>query len=172
VKAARAAAASVMTKIIDTVKAQGVADKDIQTVGLSLYPQYARGSSTKIVGYTIGNQIQITVRDLDKAGDVVDAATAKGATEVNGISFEIADPAAAQNDARGAAVAAAEASARAMASAAHVTLGPVVAISDAVATSPVVYGYGRLSPVADLATPIQAGTQDVTVTVTVVFEVA
>lgn len=172
VKAARNSAATVMTNIIAAVKGQGVDEKDIQTVGLNLYPQYARGSSTKIVGYTVGNQIMVTVRDLDKAGDVVDTATAKGATEMNGISFEVADPAKAQNDARAAAVAAAETSARAMATAAHVTLGPVVAISDAVPVPPIFYGYayGRAAA-ADLATPIQAGTQDVTVSVTVVFEV-
>jgi hypothetical protein len=159
-----------MTNIIAAVKAQGVDEKDIQTVGLNLYPQYARGSSTKIVGYTIGHQLMVTVRDLDKAGDVIDSATAKGVTDMNGVSFEIADPAKAQNDARAAAVAAAETSARAMATAAHVTLGPVVAISDAVPVPPIFYGYSRTAA-ADLATPIQAGTQDVTVTVTVVFEV-
>ena len=171
VKAARAAAASAMTNIIATVKAEGVAENDIQTVGLSLYPQYARGSSTKIVGYTIGNQVQITVRDLDSAGDVVDAAMARGVTEMNGISFEVSDPARAQNDARVSAIAAAEASARAMAAAAHVTLGPVVAISDATPYTPIAYPYARAAALSDLATPIQAGTQDVTVTVTVVFEV-
>jgi len=111
VKAARSAAATAMNNIIAAVKAQGIADADIQTVGLNLYPQYANGSSTRIAGYSISNQIQITIRDLDKAGDVVDTATAKGATEVNGISFELADPAKAMNDARASAVAAAQTSA-------------------------------------------------------------
>ena len=87
VKAARAAAAQVMTNVIAAVKGLGVADADIQTVNLSLYPQYAAGSSTRITGYTIGNQVQVTVRDLDKAGDVVDLATAKGATDLGGISL-------------------------------------------------------------------------------------
>src|SRR6266850_1389729 len=68
VKAARVAAATRMTKIIAAMKALGVAEADIQTVGLNLYPQYANGSSTKIVGYTISEQVQITIRDLDKTG--------------------------------------------------------------------------------------------------------
>jgi uncharacterized protein YggE len=171
VKAARSAAASVMTNIIAAVKAQGIADADIQTVGLNLYPQYANGSSTRIAGYSISNQIQITIRDLDKAGDVVDTATAKGATEVNGISFELADPAKAMNDARASAVVAAQASAQAMATAGHVTLGSVVSISDTNPATPIYYGAARLAPVASVPTPVQVGTQDVSVLLTVVFEI-
>lgn len=170
VKAAREAAASVMTDILAAIKALGIADADIQTTGLSLSTQYATGSSTRIVGYAISEQVQVTVRDLDKAGDVVDAATAKGATDVNGISFEIADPARAQNDARAAAVVAARASAQAMASAAGVTLGAVVSIADASAPTPIYYGAGSASPMLDTRTPVQPGTQDISAQVIVVFE--
>ena len=131
VKEARDAAARAMTDVIAAIKGLGIADADIQTTGLSLSARYAESSSTKIVGYIISEQVQVTVRDLDKAGDVVDTATAKGATDVNGISFELADPAKAQDDARAAAVTAARTSGLAMASAAHVTLGAVVSISDA-----------------------------------------
>lgn len=173
VKAARAAGAQSMTDIIAAVKALGVAEADIQTTNLSLYPQYGNGSTPKIVGYQISEQVQITVRDLDKAGDVVDAATAKGATDVNGISFEFADPAKVQNDARAAAVTAARTSAEAMAAAGHVTLGTVVSITDATTPSPIFYGYGAMkaAPLADVATPVQPGTQDLSATVTVVFEI-
>ena len=115
VKAVREAGASAMTDIIAAVKALGVAEADIQTTNLSLNPQYGSGSAPKIVGYQISEQIIVTVRDLDKAGDVVDAAAAKGANTVNGISFESGDPVKAQNDARAAAVAAARTSAQAMA---------------------------------------------------------
>jgi uncharacterized protein YggE len=171
VKAARAAAATRMTDIIAAVKAVGVADADIQTVGLNLYPQYSAGSSAKIVGYTVDNQIQITVRDLDKADDVVDRAMAKGATTMNGISFDIADPAKAMNDARVSAIEAARASASAMATAAHVTLGAVVSITDASAPTPVYYGALRGMALDSAATPIQPGSQDISATVTVVFAI-
>lgn len=173
VKAARADAAQAMTGIIAAVKAQGVADKDIQTTNLSLNPQYGNGSAPKVVGYQISEQIEITVRDLDKAGDVVDAATAKGATDVNGISFDFADPVKVQNDARAAAVAAARTSAQAMAGAANVTLGAVISITDSTPPAPIFYGYGAMKavPSADLATPVQPGTQDLTASVTVVFQI-
>ena len=169
VKAARSAAAAAMTNIIAAIKALGVADADIRTVGLNLYPQYANGSSTKIAGYTISEQLQITIRDLDKAGDVVDAATAKGATDVNGISFELADPEKAMNDARASAVTTARASAQAMASAGQVTLGKVVAITDLSPATPIYYGAERAFDA--LATPVKPGTQDVAVSVTVIFAI-
>ena len=173
VKAARAAAASSMTKIIAAVKALGVADPDIQTVGLNLYPQYASGSSTRIAGYQISEQLQVVVRNLDNAGDVVDAAMANGATDMNGLSFELADPAKAMNDARAAAVTAAQASAQAMATAGHVTLGGVVSIADTNPVSPINYGTLRgVALDAALATPVQVGSQDVSVTVTVVFQIS
>lgn len=170
VKVARDAAASSMTDILAALKTLGIADADIQTTGLNLSTQYASGSSTRIVGYAISEQVQVTVRDLDKAGDVVDAATAKGATDVNGISFEIADPATAENNARAAAVSAARASALAMASAGGVTLGAIVSISDASAATPIYYGAASAAPMPDVRTPVQPGTQDVSAAVTVVFE--
>jgi uncharacterized protein len=171
VKAARENAAVSMNRIIAAVKGLGVADADIQTVGLNLYPQYSNGSPARIVGYQISEQLQVTVRDLDKTGDVVDAATAKGATDVNGISFELADPAKAMNDARANAVTAAQISAQAMATAGHVTLGSVVSISDTNPATPIYYGATRAAAVFDAATPVKPGTQDVSVQLTVVFEI-
>jgi len=171
VKAARENAAVSMNRIIAAVKGLGVADADIQTVGLNLYPQYSNGSPARIVGYQISEQLQVTVRDLDKTGDVVDAATAKGATDVNGISFELADPAKAMNDARANAVTAAQASAQAMATAGHVTLGSVVSISDTNPATPIYYGAPRALAAFDAATPVKPGTQDVSVQLTVVFEI-
>ena len=174
VKAARSSAAEAMTNILGAIKGLGIADADIQTTGLSLYPQYANGSPSHVTGYTISEQIQVTIRDLDKTGDVVDAATAKGATDVNGISFELSDPAKAMNDARGAAVAAARASAQAMAAAGNVSLGSVVSMTDASVSSPFPVYYGaKASAAADGAvpTPVQVGTQDVSMVVQVVFAI-
>ena len=172
VKAAREAAAKSMTAIIAAVRALGVDEKDIKTTGLNLYPQYNNGTPQKVVGYTISEQIQITVRDLDKTGDVVDAAMASGATDTSGIWFDVADPAKTMDEARAAAVEAARASAQAMATAAGVNLGSVASISESQASFPYPYAQ-RAAGAADAATPtpVQPGTQDVQATVTVVFEI-
>lgn len=171
VKAARESAAKAMSAIIAALKGLGIDEKDMQTTGLSLYPQYASGSSTKIIGYQLSEQLQITVRDLDKAGDAVDAAMANGGNTMNGIWFDVGDPVKAMNQARANAVSAARASAQAMASAAGVNLGAVVAISEA-SVSPWPYpAYGAERLAADTATPVLPGTQDLQASVTVVFEI-
>ena len=79
VKAARNAGAKAMTDILATIKSLGIADADVQTTNVSLYPQYGNGAPAKVVGYQISEQVQVTVRDLDKTGDVIDGATAHGA---------------------------------------------------------------------------------------------
>jgi len=172
VKAAREAGAQAMTDIIAAVRSLGVAEADIQTTNISLSPQYGTGTAPKIVGYQISEQIMVTVRDLDKAGDVVDAAAGKGANTVNGISFESGDPVKAQNDARAAAVAAARISAQAMAAAGNVSLGGVISITDASPSFPVWYGGARGGAISDLSTPVEPGTQDLTATVTVIFSIS
>jgi uncharacterized protein YggE len=170
VKAARDAAATTMTAIIDALGGLGIAEADLQTSGLSLSPRYDPKSPTKLLGFTISEQLQVTVRDLDKAGEVVDMAMAKGATDLNGIGFEVSDPAKALDDARAHAVAAARTSGQAMAAAAGATLGAVVSIADASAPMPLYYGVAGAAPAADVRTPVQPGTQDVSAAVVIVFE--
>ena len=172
VKAVREAGAKAMSDIIAAMKALGIAEADIQTTNISLSPQYGSGSAPKIVGYQISEQVTVTVRDLDKAGDAVDAAAANGANTVNGIWFESGDPVKAQNDARAAAVAAARVSAQAMASAGNVSLGGVISITDASPITPIWYGAARAGAISDVPTPVEPGTQDLTATVTVIFAIS
>ncbi|MDH4142860.1 MAG: SIMPL domain-containing protein [Chloroflexota bacterium] len=170
VKAARDAAGTAMNAIIAGVKELGIDEKDLKTTSVDLSPQYNESNPPKIVGYRMSEQLQVTVRDLDKAGDVIDTATSKGATDVNGLWFEVDDPAAAMNDARADAIAKARVSAQAMASAAGVTLKGVVSMSEASVYYPGPY-YGVEAARDEAATPVQPGTQDVQATVTVVFEI-
>jgi Uncharacterized conserved protein len=169
VKEARAVAGTSMNAIIASLKGLGIDEKDMKTISIDLSPQYNTSSTPKVIGYRMSEQLQVTVRDLDKAGDVVDMATSKGATDVNGLWFEVADPARAMDQARAAAIGQARASASAMASAAGVSLGAVVSITDASTVYPGPY-YG--AAMRDTAgTPVQPGTQDVQATVTVIFEI-
>ncbi len=131
VKAAREASSTAMNAIIASLKALGIDEKDIKTTSIDLGPQYNNGSPAKVVGYRMSQQVQVTVRDLDKAGDVIDDATAAGATDVAGLWFEVEDPDKAMNDARADAIAQARTSAQAMAAAAGVTLKGVVSMSEA-----------------------------------------
>ena len=118
VRDAQAAAATAMTAVIAALHKAGVADKDIQTTSLSLQPVYdysVNGNAPKLTGYQIANTVQATVRDLGTISDVIDGALAAGATTLNGITFRVDDPSAAEAQARVAAMQDARAKADALA---------------------------------------------------------
>lgn len=81
-----------MTAVIEAIKALGVSEDDIVTTSYSVYPQYDWTESGRVFkGYTVTNLVQVTVKDLDIVGDVIDAAAVAGANQINGISFELSD---------------------------------------------------------------------------------
>jgi len=91
-----------MTRVIAALKRGGIEAKDIQTSGLSLSAQYAyeENKPPRLTGYQASNQVAIKVHDLDKLGPTLDAVVAVGANQINGISFGLKDPQAAEDVAR------------------------------------------------------------------------
>ena len=174
VKDARARNASAMTAVIASLKKLGIADKDIQTTILSLQPvyDYAKNSSVpRLTGYNLSNAIAVTIRDLDKVGDAIDGALGAGATTLDGVSFRVDNQVAAEQQALEAAMAEAKSKAQTLASAAGVSITGVATISETVSPIPYPVYYGGLAGVAarDLATPVQPGSNEVSVSVTVVY---
>ncbi len=173
---AQSNASKAMAAVIDAVKKQGVADVDLATQGINLNPMYgdqAVNGSARVTGYQASQSLSVKVHDLEKVGPVIDAGVAAGATSVGGVGFSLADPTSATDQARQMAVNDAHKRAQALASAAGVTLGAPISITEELATQPpVYYAAGVASDKAGLApTPIQAGTTDVTVTVDVVYQI-
>ncbi len=127
-----------MRKVMVTVTAAGIADKDIQTSGFSVQPKYIypKQSATgerkppQIVGYTVSNNVSVIVRNLDLLGPVLDGVVGAGSNQINGVSFSIAEPKPLRNQARKLATADAIAKAELYAQAAGVTLGPIQSISE------------------------------------------
>jgi uncharacterized protein YggE len=171
---AQSAAATSMTSVIAAIKKDGVDPKDILTVNLSLTPVYDysnTGSAPRLVGQQYSNTIKVTVRDLKSVASVVDDTVAAGATTIQGITFRLNDPKPVQAQARQLAMSDARAKADALASAAGVSVKGVASISETTTTSPVAYGGVALDKAASaqVATPIQSGTTDVVVDVTVSY---
>lgn len=170
---ALAANSAAMQAVIDRLKAAGVADKDIQTSNLSVNPNWSgydsSSSGQTISGYTASNYVTVDIRALDGLGAVLDAAVADGANTLNGVSFGLADPRPALDEARVAAVADARAKAELLAGAAGVKLGEIVSITEG-------GGYGTPVPVykADSAgaVPVQAGEVSYNAGVTVTWALA
>jgi uncharacterized protein len=171
---ARADAATAMTKVVAAIKNAGIADKDIQTSALSLQPVYDYGNGSgpaTLTGFLVSNIVSITSHDLDKVGGLVDAAVAGGATSIDGISFRVDDQTKAESQARVAAVADAKAKADALAGAANVSIVGVSSIAETSAPMPYPIAYAAGAATKDASTPIQVGSTDVTVTVTIVYRI-
>ncbi len=179
VASARDQAADAMQAIQDTIGAEGVADEDVKTQYFNIYPQYSYSEvgAPSIIGYTVSNQVEVKVRNLDTVSAVLDAAIEAGgdAVRVNGISFTVEDPEAFLSDARREAVADARTKAEVLADAAGVGLGNAISINESTN-----FGGDIYYPAADMrqegmgggATPVNPGEQDLHVYVSVVFGIA
>ncbi len=172
VDAARSDAAAAMTSILAAVRAAGVADADIRTTLVSVQPRYdyRDGRAPVLTGYDLSNSVQVTVRDLAALGSVIDGSLQAGATSMDSLSFRLEDPSQAERAARLAAVAEARSRADVLAEAAGVTIAGVADIVEGGGTGP---GYPQPKAarmmLADSATPVQAGTTEISVSVTVTF---
>jgi uncharacterized protein YggE len=118
--------------VIARLTASGVAARDMQTSNLSINPNWTGydSSTPTIAGYVASNMLTVRVRALETTGTVLDAAVTDGANTLNGLTFGLADPEPAYNEARKEAVADARAKAELLAAAAGVKLGPVLSIAD------------------------------------------
>ncbi len=178
VEEAREAAASAMTSIIDSLKANDIAEKDIQTENFSIYPQYDYTDDGRVLrGYRVNNTVSAKVRELESLSDIIDDAAGAGGdiVVVNSIQFMIEDSTPLQTQARALAVKNAEAKAQTLAEASGVTLGKPVTITEiSSGGGPPIAFAESAALVADSArssTPVQAGELTVTVNVTVVYEI-
>jgi uncharacterized protein len=155
--------------VIARLAAAGIEARDMQTSNLSLNPNWT-GYDTPtptISGYVAQNLLTIRVRKLEMVGKVLDAAVADGANTLNGLTFGLADPGPALDEARKEAVADARARAELLAGAAGVKLGDVLSISDS-------GGFVDPAPMYRAeasAVPVAAGELGITANVTVTYEI-
>ena len=163
-----------MTQVVDTLKAEGIDPKDIQTSQFTVMPlreEYQQGRSPKIIGYQVTNSVQITLRDPKKLGAILDKVVSVGANEINSIQFGVSDPEDLQDKARKRAMEEAIDIAKLYAKAADAKLGKVLTITeDQAIMPPRPYARAAMEMKADAAAPIEAGTALVEVRVSVTFE--
>ncbi|MBP6798225.1 MAG: SIMPL domain-containing protein [Luteimonas sp.] len=121
-----------MNKVVAAIRAAGIAERDIQTSGININPQYryAENQPPTITGYQASNTVNVKVRDVAKLGEVLDALVASGANQVNGPSFEIDQPEAAYDEARQAALKKAQARAEMYAKSLGLRVRRIVSISE------------------------------------------
>jgi len=159
-----------MNRIVKAVRSMGILENQTETSAYSLTPiwEYPKdGSSPRIVGYTCSNTIRVTVKDLNKVGEVIDVAVKAGANQVSSLQFTISDEAMRQLGLNALSLAVRDAASKAstIATAAEVTLIGPVSISLSGYT-PYVRSYAFESLVGSVTTPI-IPPEDVSVTVSV-----
>lgn len=187
-----------MNKAIAFVKSNGVGDKDIKTQYYNVDPRYqtyncnsqpiiygtsgSAGTSiqpcppSSIVGYTVTQSVDVKVRDFGKIGDIMGGVVANGANQVGSLSFTIDDPSKVQEQARAEAIAKAKAKAEGIAKAGGFSIGRLLGVQEG-GYNPYIYeakgyGGGMMSAGAPVATPsIQPGSQDISVNVTLQYEI-
>ncbi len=163
-KAVIAANATEMRKVIAAVKAAG--GTDVKTQSVSLSPRYDEHSDVQ--GFSAVNTVSAAIKDVARAGALIDAAVTAGANQVYGPSLSSGDQTALYRDALKAAVADARANAQVLAAAANLSLGRVTAIVEGGGVSPQPYAIAGKAMDAG-STPIEPGTQQTTASVTVTF---
>jgi uncharacterized protein len=172
-----------MTSLIEAIKQQGVAPKDIQTSHISISPQYSPAKPPgapldatvpKVVGYEVTNTIQVTTRDLARIGLLLDMALKAGSNQLQGLAFRLDNQEAVKADLRAKALDDAKKKAELYATRSGMVLGPVTQITEAdagwtpAASAPAAYA-DVAAPVAPTM-PVNPGDQDVSLSVSVSYE--
>lgn len=170
--AALRANAEQMKRVMAAIRAAGIAEKDVQTSGIHVNPQYryAENQPPTITGYQASNTVSIKVRDVARLGEVLDGLVASGANQVSGPSFEIDQPEAVYDEARRAALEKARRRAEMYARSLDMRVRRIVSISE---------GGGFVRPMPMLkamamdrqeASPVSPGETTLSASLDVVFE--
>ncbi|MXO74444.1 DUF541 domain-containing protein [Altererythrobacter aerius] len=167
--------AQAMDKVVQRIRALGIAADDVQTTGINLGAQYDYDQTAQrqvFRGYQASNRVSVTLRDVKRTGPVLDALVAAGATDIGGPSFSIDDDSAPRAQARKAAFDRAQAQATEYARWAGYTGVRLLSISENVSpVRPMPYERAMVASQMDAkATPVEPGLVGTTVNVAVTFE--
>jgi uncharacterized protein YggE len=163
-----------MRKLLETLKAFGIDERDIQTVRLNVSPRYShpKEGEPQLLGYTASHELSVRVRNLGELGKVVDQLVVSGANRVSGVTFGYDNPQELLDQARVKAMEDARRKAELYAKAAGVSLGRVKVISEVQVTPPQLYRM-ELAAGAKVGdgVPFALGEQEFTAHITVVYAI-
>ena len=170
-EAARNENAQLMQAVTEAVKAQGIEARNIKTTGYSVNPAYDRQGKS-IIGYTVSNQLNVTLDDIGITGQVIDAAMAKGVNRVSSLSFSVRDTEKLRKEALLAAIADAKNKAEIIAGGLGKKIIGIKNVSESVGNAqPMRYDSMKMMR-NEAETPIEAGTVSVNANVHIEFEMS
>ncbi|MCX7912354.1 MAG: SIMPL domain-containing protein [Dehalococcoidales bacterium] len=173
---AQAKAAGAMDSVMEALRDAGIAERDIQTTRFSIQ-QVTRWDADReeeiVVGYRVTNSVNAKIRDLDRAGSIIDAVAIAGGdlTRISGISFSVEDPTDLYREARIRAIEDARARAKTLAETAGIKLGKPTYIAETSYVPGPVYRDALKAAEGAAVTPISPGEMELTVTVQVVYDI-
>lgn len=163
-----------MTAVVAAVRKNGIAERDIQTAGLSLAPQYryVNNQPPEMTGYQATNSVNLRIRKIADTGKLLDTLVGVGANQINGPNFKVDDSAAALDEARAAAVKAAQARAALYAKATGMSVRRILSLSENAGFDPGPRPMMRMAAMeaSDAAPPVLPGEIALTINLTVVYE--
>jgi uncharacterized protein len=167
---ALAGADAAARSVLEALRGHDVSEADVRTVNMSIYPSYG-DDGQRITGYTARHDLEVTLRDLGRAGEVIGVLADVGgdAVRLQGVSYALEDDAAAQEEARAAAFAAARVKAEQYAELTGRTLGEVVEVREQTTPSgPIPYAASDMAGAeAAMSVALAPGSATVSVTVAV-----
>jgi uncharacterized protein len=169
--------ATQMERVIAALVAAGIPRNEIETRNFNVYPEYVtdeRGENPRVRGYRVSNHVSFETTRLEAVGSLIDAGLAAGANRIDGVSFGLRNPAAAEAEALREAVERARASAETLAQALGVTLGQLVhatTSTDPIRPIPLMAMNVRTEAAQAFDTPIQPGQQMVQARVVLLFSI-
>jgi hypothetical protein len=179
VKAASAANKELIEAVLAALKEQGIAEKDIQTSGFSIFAERFGPMGplpADEVQYRVSNNVSVKIRALDSIGAILDAAVEAGANNIYGVDFSLDDPNAVESSAREKAVADAKAKAEELALLTGLKVGNVVSISEVIGAGGGYYAGSFAAPglqtLGGGGAPISPGELELTMQLQVVFMIA
>lgn len=174
-EAANERLAELFNAVLEAVKAQGIAEEDIKATNLSVNPVYDYTDGRRILrGYEANETVEVKVRELDKAGSILSSATREGVNQAGNVQFEIDDPDQLQLQAQEEAIKKARENAEQLAKTLDVKLGRVKSFSLQEGSEPPILFQDKMMAAPEGrggdAVEIPSGTQDVTASVSVTYE--
>lgn len=165
--------------VVAGLKKAGATDKEVRTANFSIFPQQdysQQGQPPRITGYQVSNSVIVTKDDVAAAGKLLQVAVSNGVNQSSGLQFVVSDPARGRDQGLKAAFDDAKAKASLLASAAGRTLGRALTITEGASTPyprpmPMARGMAEMAQAQAVSeVPVESGTQELSYTVSVIFE--
>ncbi|MEZ0535683.1 SIMPL domain-containing protein [Caldicellulosiruptoraceae bacterium PP1] len=163
-----------INRIIDSIKKLGISTNDIKTIRVNVYPKYSYEKDTgssKIIGFYASSDIQVTIRNIQNTGKVIDTAVKNGSNNISDIRYDVSNLDKYYNQALAKAVNVAKSKATVIADNIGVKLGKPRNVTENTYVNYPITTYNKMTSVAaqDSAIQIEPGSVEIKADITLTY---